>query len=330
MEFSNHIPVDSDYDDSSSTDDGASSKRSKYSTQSLTSSIYEYRYENGRRYAAMKQGEYTLPNDEAEQERLDIIHHIYLLLLDDKLHLAPIDLNPQKILDIGTGTGIWAIDIGERYPSAQVIGTDISPIQPSWVPPNVEFQIDDAELPWTFKNDSFDLVHIRHMCGAVKDWDELIKQAYRVCKPGGWIDCSEYEMDIFCDDDTLPDTLEIKKFYVLVNKAVETTGAGFTMADKLKPLIEKAGFTNVHHELAKIPVGPWAANRKQKTMGAYVMMSAETGFEAFGIQLFTTVLGMGLEEARHVIQMSLKQARNRHIHGYGQHHLYYGQKPLDE
>jgi ubiquinone/menaquinone biosynthesis C-methylase UbiE len=47
------------------------------------------------------------------------------------------------------------------------------------VPPNVEFQIDDAELAWTFKKDSFDLVHIRHMCGAIKDWDELIKQAYR-------------------------------------------------------------------------------------------------------------------------------------------------------
>lgn len=45
--------------------------------------------------------------------RLDIIHHVYLLMLDDKLHLAPIGDNPQRILDIGTGTGIWAIDMGE-------------------------------------------------------------------------------------------------------------------------------------------------------------------------------------------------------------------------
>ncbi|KAI5838204.1 S-adenosyl-L-methionine-dependent methyltransferase [Morchella snyderi] len=328
MEFDKTIKADSDYGESS--DDAASSKYSKYSTQSLTTSIYEYRYENGRRYSAMKEGEYTLPNDETEQERLDIIHHIYLLLLDDKLHLAPIDPHPQKILDIGTGTGIWAIDVGERYPSAQVIGTDISPIQPSWVPPNVEFQIDDAELDWTFKKDSFDLVHIRHMGGAIKDWNVLMKQAYRVCKPGGWIDCAEYEMDIFCDDNTLSDSLELKQFYVLVNKAVETTGLGFTMSNKLKPVIERAGFTNVHHEVAKIPVGPWAANRKQKNMGAYVMLSAESGFEAFGIQLFTSVLKMDLKDARHVIQMSLNQARNRHIHGYGMHHLYYGQKPLDE
>lgn len=45
--------------------------------------------------------------------RLDIVHHIGLLLLSNKLHLAPIGDHPHQILDIGTGTGIWAIDAGE-------------------------------------------------------------------------------------------------------------------------------------------------------------------------------------------------------------------------
>ena len=73
---------------------------------------------------------YVIPNDEAEQERLvqnwipiwvtllnntrlDIVHHVYLLLLDGKLVRAPVDDNIQRILDIGTGTGIWAIDAAE-------------------------------------------------------------------------------------------------------------------------------------------------------------------------------------------------------------------------
>lgn len=41
------------------------------------------------------------------------MHHIYLLLCKNKLHLAPIGKNPQRILDIGTGTGIWAMDMAE-------------------------------------------------------------------------------------------------------------------------------------------------------------------------------------------------------------------------
>jgi hypothetical protein len=29
-------------------------------------------------------------------------------------------------------------DFADQYPSASVIGTDIAPTQPSWVPPNLE------------------------------------------------------------------------------------------------------------------------------------------------------------------------------------------------
>ena len=46
--------------------------------------------------------------------------------------MAPLPKNPQHILDCGTGTGIWALDIGEVFPSAEVIGVDLSPIQPEW------------------------------------------------------------------------------------------------------------------------------------------------------------------------------------------------------
>lgn len=37
------------------------------------------------------------------------------MLLKGKLHLAPLD-NPQEVLDLGTGTGIWAIDFGMLPP----------------------------------------------------------------------------------------------------------------------------------------------------------------------------------------------------------------------
>lgn len=88
------------------------------------------------------------------------------------------------------------------------------------------------------------------------------------------------------------------------------------MSKRLKPAIEKAGFEKVHHQGAKIPLGPWAADRKQKELGAYVLLSAETGFEAFGIQLFTNVLEMKVEDAHTLIQATLRQAKSRKIHSY--------------
>lgn len=63
-------------------------------TDTLASSIMNYRIENGRQYHSYRDGAYWGPNDEPAKEILDFAHHMYLLTLDHKLHLAPIR-NPQ-------------------------------------------------------------------------------------------------------------------------------------------------------------------------------------------------------------------------------------------
>ncbi|KAF5864000.1 hypothetical protein ETB97_008935 [Aspergillus alliaceus] len=140
---------------------------------SLTSSIYNYVYENGRTYHSYRPGAYILPNDEREQERLDLLHHVFRLCLDGRLCRTELT-NPQKILDVGTGTGIWAIEVADDYPSAEVVGVDLSPIQPGWVAPNLRFFIDDVSQEWTFPSNSFDFIHaefnrISHANGRVFD-----------------------------------------------------------------------------------------------------------------------------------------------------------------
>lgn len=68
------------------------------------------------------------------------------MAMDGRLHCAPFDRQnpPRKVLDIATGTGAWAIEMGDVYPEAQIIGTDLSPIQPAFVPPNVRFFVEDS------------------------------------------------------------------------------------------------------------------------------------------------------------------------------------------
>lgn len=86
--------------------------------------------------------------------------------------------NIVLIFKTGTGTGIWAIDFADQFPSAQVIGFDLSVIQPTWVAPNVRFEINDACGPdWGYQKNSFDFIHVRAMYGSVADWPAFYRQA---------------------------------------------------------------------------------------------------------------------------------------------------------
>lgn len=79
-------------------------------------------------------------------------------------------------LDLGTGTGIWCMEMGDLYPSATVTGLDLSPIQPIWVPPNVKFMVDDIEDTWM--SGDYDLIHMRAIAPLMKDLQRLLKQAF--------------------------------------------------------------------------------------------------------------------------------------------------------
>ncbi|KAI9711591.1 MAG: hypothetical protein M1820_002156 [Bogoriella megaspora] len=159
--------------------DSAFNEDSQSYTTSLKSSVTRYEYENGRRYhAADGDSWHFLPNDEPEHERLDLFHHVLHLRCDSRLHLAPICENPHRILDLGTGTGIWAIQMAEKYESASVLGNDLSPIQPDLVPPNLSFEVDDMEKEWCY-NTPFDYIHCRYLAGALRDWPKLMQQAYK-------------------------------------------------------------------------------------------------------------------------------------------------------
>ena len=41
-----------------------------------------------------------------------MLHELMLQVLHRKLYLAPLK-NPQRAIDLATGTGIWAIDFGK-------------------------------------------------------------------------------------------------------------------------------------------------------------------------------------------------------------------------
>ncbi|KAL6355216.1 hypothetical protein LRP88_11465 [Fusarium phalaenopsidis] len=99
-------------------DDSAISTLNTSSLTSLRSSVLRVQEENGRTYHSMSSG--------------NIQHNVWLLTLDGELGLSPKISEPAKrVLDVGTGTGIWAVEYADLHPESEVIGVDLSPIQPS-------------------------------------------------------------------------------------------------------------------------------------------------------------------------------------------------------
>ncbi|KAI5820162.1 S-adenosyl-L-methionine-dependent methyltransferase [Pyronema omphalodes] len=310
-------PEDEDYD----------SAGYNTSTASLTSSVHQYIFEHGRRYHAYYgPDKYLIPTDEKEQDRLDLNHEITRMVWDDKLHEAPLE-QPHRILDIGTGTGIWAIDMADKYLMAEVIGTDLSPIQPDWIPANCRFEVDDAMLDWTFKNDSFDLIHCRNIASGVSDWTHLITEMMRCTNPGGYVELCEYSMTINCDDGTMKPDNGAKLYMDHLRASMAKMGRPAPELASMKMLLEKAGFEDVHALEAKEPFGPWPKDSRQKKIGAMSLLNCETGIESYGMAAFTRVLGMEADKAHAICNAALAAVRNKNYHLYTKYYRVYGRKP---
>ena len=156
---------------------------------------------------------------------------------------------------------IWAIDVADNFPNAEVIATDLSPIQPKWVPPNLEFQIDDCESDWSFSK-PFDFIHLRILGGSLADWPKLIDNVYNNLAPGGYIEIADWETYSRTDDDSLPDESALNKWQIELNEAAVKFGREMRTALKIKDWVTNSPFVEVESEVIKVSHSKSETTRK--------------------------------------------------------------------
>ncbi|CCE28047.1 uncharacterized protein CPUR_01521 [Claviceps purpurea 20.1] len=301
------------------------------STASITSSILEYRRLHGRTYHSDKfTANYFIPNDDQQLESLNLCHHYLTILFDDQLFLAPLEKDKlHRVLDVGTGTGIWAIEFADQFPNASVIGTDLSPCQPQWVPPNVRFEIDDAALEWTWNDNFFDFTHIRYILGGIQDWTGLFKQAYRCCAPGGWVQSVELDVEFRSDDGTTDMEPVLASFGELFREAGKILSRPFFVQEIQQQAFDEAGFVEKRVSRHKIPVGPWAGAKDPKLaeVGRFARAAADNDLQGYTQMLWQSVLQRPAD-AYHVWLASMRKAiHNPRVHSYVIADVVYGKKP---
>lgn len=124
----------------------------------------------------------------SEWERLDELHRGFDEYMKGELTFAPLD-KPLKILDIGAGSGAWAIQAAHKYTEAEVIASDISPLPARPLPPNLKYQHCDILEPLPFEPDTFDVVHMRLLLYHLPKLQipSVIERITRIMKPNGWL-----------------------------------------------------------------------------------------------------------------------------------------------
>ncbi|KAI3546178.1 methyltransferase domain-containing protein [Colletotrichum abscissum] len=285
---------------------------------SLADSIFNFRVENGRTYHRYKDGKYSYPNDERESDRLDLQHHQFLHSVDGKLGLSPPnqdDYPAKRVLDIGTGTGTWAIEFGELKPEAEVICIDLSPPLASRVPPNVTFEVDDIEEPWTFSL-PFDYIHSRMMTSSIFDWRRLIQNAFDNLTPGGYLELQEMDLMPQSDDGSLkPDAAVVRCFALLV-KAATVLNRSFQDIPDLVNVMQKIGFVDVSIKKVMWPANTWPKGQHYKLLGQCAHENCMSGIEDWTMAPLTHGLSWGKQEVEVFLIELRKEFKGRRIHAY--------------
>jgi SAM-dependent methyltransferase len=255
-------------------------------------------------------------------------------ILNGKLFLSPVQ-NPEKILDVGTGSGKWAIEVADRFPKAKIFGTDLSPIQPADVPPNVFFQVSDCtDKDWGFKLGSFDIIHTSFMIGSLPSFADLVTTSKHYLKPGtGWLECVDLNIGPYCDDGTMPPDWPVIQLVELLCEASKriVPPRPLDTTQSIVSWMQSAGYVDVHERIDKVPHNPWPKDPFLKQLGRDWERQIMMGLSGWS---YKPLGDRGLGWTRERIELFLmdvrKASKNRYVHAYNKIHVVRGRRPSEE
>jgi ubiquinone/menaquinone biosynthesis C-methylase UbiE len=243
----------------------------------------------GRRHLA--DAPYVLPHDDQEINRLDFQHYMLRYALRGNF-AAPVG-SPASILDVGSGTGRWAMEMAAYFPDTNVVATDIVTPQaeaaagamPEQRPENYTFVPGNVLNGLTFADGSFDFVHMRLLLFAIPEtaWPKVVGELVRVTRPGGWIELVE----------TGPQQSGGPAMDMIVQWITEAStrrGVNPLIGSRVADFLAGAGVANVSKRDIMLPVGEY---------GGRIGKMAETDIFGVmnGVKPLVTAQGIASDEA---------------------------------
>jgi len=213
---------------------------------------------NERTYQSFPGMQYVLPSDGEEKKRLDLQHHILKTIFDNRVVFPSIAFSAgDVILDSGTGSGAWALDVHQTVPSTvQLQGIDISAhLFPSPATgTNLSFSLNSiVDLPASWSN-KFALINQRLLIEALtlEQWRAALSEIHRTLKPGGWVQLLEM------DGKVVRGGAATDALYDVVYELSAKRGLVRDCCHRIPEILKELGFEHVTVENRDMPLGSWA------------------------------------------------------------------------
>ncbi|KAF9181225.1 hypothetical protein BGZ51_005585 [Haplosporangium sp. Z 767] len=210
---------------------------------------------DGRTRHTVESAPYMLPNDLTESDRLDAQHYLVRFILKGNYNvkLDPEDPN-LRILDVATGTGVWALEMAHEFPKAEIHGVDISSIFPADIKPsNCHFQLCNILDGLPFPDNHFDFIYQRLLVYALSPDQrrQVNAELLRVLKPEGHLQLVESDGIVY---NAGP---EMEKVNQLSLETSLLHGVDPREVQTMKSGLKHAGYTAVNSFNIALPVGDW-------------------------------------------------------------------------
>lgn len=160
------------------------------------------------------------------------------------------------------------------------------------------------------------LIYVVLNASCVHDWPRLLRQSYTHLKPGGYFEIVEVAIWAWSDDGSLKEDSPYIQWLTHLNQAGDKTGRKMNVAPELRRWVTDAGFEDVTEKVYVVPLGPWPKDPRLKELGKWETVVAPESVEAYGLRLYTQILGRSPEEARTQQERVKKQFRERSLHAY--------------
>ncbi|KZO93175.1 S-adenosyl-L-methionine-dependent methyltransferase [Calocera viscosa TUFC12733] len=211
---------------------------------------------------------YPLPdNEEEDRRRLDAGHYALQAYLGGN-YIAPLHkLRPGAILDLGTGSGIWALEMAAEFPDAKVLGVDMLPVVARHAPPNCAFEVVNLAQEWPFPPQAFDVIHSRFCLVHLPNAREILVSALASLRPGGLLLLEEGTNALFSrSPDEIP--AGIKRFYELYSGIMRARGVDGEVGPKMLDWIRESGACEeVHERILEPPMQPFTKDDSLNCLG---------------------------------------------------------------